>query len=243
MPVLSLTQIAENVNLPKSTVHRLIATLGSKRFLIRDAARGKYRLGYQFLDIASRVLTTVNQEWVLPYLKRLAEECGETVDLAVMDGDHVIYLQVVESTQRVKLAAALGQRLPAFCTASGKAFLAFLPYEDMKLILHTGLKRYTEHTHQTFPDLYKDLEVTRQRGFAISRQEYENDINAVAAPILETSGYPIAAIAVAGPSFRLPEARMLELGGEIRSVIESITCEVGLATVSVMVPHGDSWKK
>ncbi len=144
---------------------------------------------------------------------------------------------MVESKQRVKIAAAIGQRLPAFCTATGKAFLANLPEEQVKTILAKGLTRYTEYTHTVPADIYEDMRETRQRGFAISNQEYENDINAVAAPILAADGYPIAAIAIVGPSFRLPQQRMLELGITIRSTIETITREVGLAALSVMVPR------
>ena len=109
-PVLSLTQIAERVSMPKSTVHRLLATLESKRFINRDKATGMYHLGFRFIEMASLVLQDVNlQRWAQPYLQRLSAECGETVDLAILDGTHVIYLQVVESPQRVKLAAAVGQ--------------------------------------------------------------------------------------------------------------------------------------
>ena len=119
--MLSLTEIADHVGISKSTVHRLLATLESKRFLFRNSTTGKYHLGFCFLELTSQAFDDVDQRWSLPYLQHLADECGETVDLAVLDGDHVIYLQVVESNQRVKLAAAMGQRLPAFCTASGKA--------------------------------------------------------------------------------------------------------------------------
>jgi IclR family acetate operon transcriptional repressor len=241
-PVLSLSNIADEVGISKSTVHRLLATLESKRLLIRDSATGKYHLGFWFLEMASQVIDDVNQQWVLPYLQHLAEECGETVDFAVLDGDHVIYLQVIESNQRVKLAAAVGQRLPAFCTASGKAFLANLPEEQVQMILSTRLISYTKNTHIDLADLYEDLRATRQRGFAISEQEYENDINAVAAPLLRADGYPLAAIAIAGPSFRLPCERMTALGTSIQDVINSIKREVGLAALSVMVPQNNSWQ-
>jgi DNA-binding IclR family transcriptional regulator len=240
--VLSLTEIAEQVDLSKSTVHRLLATLESKRFLIRDTTNSKYHLGFRFLEMASQMLTDVNQQWALPYLQRLADECSETVDLAVLDDDHVIYLQVVESTQRVKLAAAMGQRLPAFCTATGKAFLANLPEKQVQKILSSGLTRYTENTQLVLADLQADLDETRRRGFAISEQEYEKDINAVAAPILAEDGYPVAAIAVAGPSYRLPHERMLVLGKAIKAVTVSIIREVGLTTLSVMVPRNSSWQ-
>jgi IclR family KDG regulon transcriptional repressor len=240
--VLSLTEISEKVGINKSTVHRLLATLEGKRFLIRHTATGKYHLGYRFLEMSSGIMSDIRHQWAYPYLERLANDCGETVDLAILDGDAVVYLHVIESQQRVKIAAAIGQRLPVHCTATGKAFLAYLPVEKVKVFLANGLSRYTEHTLIDLDDLYEDLCETRRRGFAISKEEYEKDIHSVAAPILAMEGYPILAIAIAGPSFRLPQERMLMLGHTIQSTIETIRQEVGLIAISVMIPKGDGWK-
>jgi DNA-binding IclR family transcriptional regulator len=186
--------------------------------------------------MANLVLQDLDLErWAQPYLQRLCAECGETVDLAVLDGEQVIYLQVVESPQRVKLAAAVGQRLPAFCTASGKAFMAYLPDERVNKILNAGLTRYTDSTRISLEELRDELHLTRQRGFAISEQEYEKDINAVAAPILNDDGYPLMVIAIVGPSFRMPRERMMVLGQRIQTTIQAITREVGLVALSVIV--------
>jgi DNA-binding IclR family transcriptional regulator len=168
-------------------------------------------------------------------LQRLGAECGETVDLAVLDNTHVIYLQVIESSQRIKLAATVGQRLPAFCTASGKAFLAYLPDDQVTRILGEGMTPYTENTVVSLADLYQDLRVTRERGFAISEQEYEKDIHAVAAPILGANGYPVAAIAIAGPSFRLSRERMLTLGHLSRATADAIAQDMGMAALSMLI--------
>lgn len=233
---LSLTRIAERVNMPKSTVHRLLATLENKRFILRSETRGTYQLGFRFIEMASLVLQDVDlQQWAQPYLQHLSAECGETVDLAVLDGSQVVYLQVVESPQRVKLAVAVGQRLPTFCTASGKAFLAYLPDDQVSKILSAGLTQYTEYTPVSPAEVYEDLRITRERGFAIAEQEYERDIHAVAAPILDANTHPIAAIAIAGPSYRLPRERLLVLGQLVRTTTDVIAREMGLATLSAFV--------
>ena len=97
-PVLSLTQIADLVGIPKSTGHRLLGTLESKRFVNRDYSTGNYRLGFRFIEMASLVFRHAELErCVQPHLHRLSAECGETVDLAILDGSNVVYLQVVES--------------------------------------------------------------------------------------------------------------------------------------------------
>jgi IclR family acetate operon transcriptional repressor len=236
-PTLSLTEIAEQVGMHKSTIHRLLATLESKRFITRDKTSGMYQLGFLFIEFASIMLHGLDvQHWALPYLQQLSLQSGETVDLAILNHDHVVYLQVVESTQRIKIAAAVGEQLPVFCTATGKAFLAYLPEDRVRLILAQGMTKYTERTLDSPEELFKNLRETRERGFAISQQEYEKDINAVAAPIMDADGCPIAVIAIVGPSYRMSFERMLELGQIIQGTAEAIAREVGLAALLVILP-------
>jgi IclR family KDG regulon transcriptional repressor len=235
-PTRSLTQIAETVQMSKTTVHRLLATLENKRFITRDQATGLYRLGLRFIEMASLVLQDVGlHRWAQPYLQRLSTEFGETVDLSILDGSDVIYLDVIESPQRLKLAAAVGQRLPAFCTASGKALLAHLPEPQIRKILGENLVKYTDRTPVSIPDIMSDLRITAERGYAISEQEYEEDINAVAAPIFDADQRSIASIAIVGPSFRLTKERLPELGESIRKMTQVISHEVGLVALSAIV--------
>jgi IclR family transcriptional regulator, KDG regulon repressor len=232
-PVCSLTQIAERVGMSKSTVHRLLATLESKRFISRDKVTGLYRLGFRFVEMASLVDKDL-QQWAQPYLQRLSEECGETVDMSVLDGSSVIYLYVVESPQRVKIAAAVGQRLPAFCTASGRALMAYLPEDQIEKILAEGFPRYTDRSPDSVEAVLEKLRATRERGFAVSEREYEAEISAVAAPILGIDNRPLAAIAMVGPSYRLTLERMLVLGQSLKKTTETIAREVGHTTLSTI---------
>jgi IclR family KDG regulon transcriptional repressor len=235
-PSLSLTQIAEKVGMSKSTVHRLLSTLENKRFIGRDRASGQYRLGFRLIEMSSLVLQDMDlQHWAHPYLQHLSDKCGETVDMGILDGNCVVYLQVVESPQRVKLAAAPGQRLPAFCTASGKAMMAFLPEEQASAVLEEGMANYKGEIPVSPIDVYAELQQTRLRGFAISEQEYERDINAVAAPILDGQKRAVAAIAIAGPSFRLTRERLMVLGESLRATTEAIAREVGFVALSAIV--------
>ncbi len=235
-PTRSLTQIAESVQMSKTTVHRLLATLENKRFITRDKLSGSYRLGFRFIEMASLVLQNVEpHRWAYPYLQRLSAECGETVDLSILDGSHVIYLEVIESPQRVKLAAAVGQKLPAFCTASGKALLAYLPEDQVLKILAENQIEYTGGRPFSIPQILEDLKITAARGYAVSEQEYEDDINAVAAPIFDAENYPIAAFAIVGPSFRLTKDRLPVLGETIRSLTKAISDEMGLVALSAIV--------
>ncbi len=228
-PSLTLTQIATRVGMHKSTVFRLLATLESKRFIQRDEESQTYRLGLGLVELGFQVLRSNDvHRQALPYMQRLVAEFRETVDLAILQGTNVMYLQVLESTQRVKISSAPGQRLPAFCTATGKAFLAHLPEARVKEILSTGIQKYTDKTTTSVRAIQEQLRATRERGFAISEQEYEVGISAVAAPILNAARYPVAAMAIVGPAFRLTTARLLELGAPLRATTDAIARDIGL---------------
>lgn len=231
-PELSLTEISARLGIHKSTMHRLLGTLESKCFVQRDPETGRYRLGTRLLELASLVVEHSNlQQRARPHLYRLMEECQETVDLSVLDGSSVIYLEVVESPHRVKLAARPGQRLPIHSTASGKALLAFVLPEELERLLPAELSRYTESTLATREALLRDLSATRERGYAVSYQEHEAGINAVAAPVLDMRGHPIAAVAVAGPAFRLTRERIGEIAPAVRATAEAIARDVGAVSL------------
>lgn len=215
-PVLSMTQISEIVGMNKSTVHRLLATLEAKRFVQRDPLTGLYQPGNRLLQMA--FLTTQKNnlfEVVEPYMKKLNELYRETITLSILDDSDVVYSSVVESQQTVKLAAKPGQRLPAFCTASGKVLMAYSDEETIQKIFDQGFPEYTSFTIRSSETLIHIFRLVRERGFAYSEQEYEEGINAVAAPIIDRNKRPLAAIAVAGPAYRLTLERMLEIGPSV----------------------------
>jgi IclR family KDG regulon transcriptional repressor len=235
-PTRSLTQIAESVRMSKTTVHRLLTTLENKRFITRDRGTGLYRLGFRFIEMASLVLHDVElHRWAHPYLQQLSTEFGETVDISILDGSHVIYLEVIESPQRVKLAAAVGQRLPACFTASGKALLAYLPEEQVRQIIGDNLAESGDQNKVSVDEMLADLKTTADRGYAVSEQEYEEAINAVAAPIFDSEQHPVASIAIVGPSFRLTKNRLPMLGDALCKMTQVISNEVGLVALSAIV--------
>ena len=223
-PELTMTQISELVGINKSTVHRLLATLERKRFVERDIVTGVYKPGIRFLQVAFLTMEHNDlRRLALPFLNNLCNQFRENVNLSILDGADVVYVDAIESSQRVKLAAAPGQRLPAFCTASGKAILAFLPEENIKRILERGMPGYTQNT-LTSPELFlENIHHVRELGFAISVQEFEDGINAIAAPICNQ---PIASISIAGPAYRLTRERMLEIGPDLLIVAKNIAMEV-----------------
>ncbi|TET39056.1 MAG: IclR family transcriptional regulator [Anaerolineales bacterium] len=229
-PELSMTEIATQVDLHKSTAHRLLATLESKRFVQRDPNTGLYSLGLRLVRL---IHVTLNHDDLLqlsiPHLRRLNESFEENVHLTVLDETSVVYVHLIEGHRRVKLAAALGQSLPAHATASGKAILAFLPDAELLEILAKGMHKYTQRTIQSVDEFIKDRGRILDRGYAVSEQEYENDINALAAPVLNTDPYPLASISIAGPAYRLPMERIQEIAPSLLSTVHELSQEISKA--------------
>lgn len=223
-PELSMTEISEMVGINKSTVHRLLATLEGKRFVERDAVTGVYRPGIRLVQMAFLTMEHNDlRRLAAPFLHNLCNQFRENVNLSVLDEADVVYLDVIESPQRVKLAAVPGQRLPAFCTASGKSMLAFLPEEKIRDILARGMPRYTQNTLTSEEAFWENIRKTREQGYATSEQEFEDGINAIAAPICN---HPIASVSIAGPAYRLTRERMIEIGPHLLATVKKITQEV-----------------
>jgi DNA-binding IclR family transcriptional regulator len=226
-PELNMTQISERVGMHKSTVHRLLGTLEKRRFVERDPVTGIYRPGIRLLQLSYLTLETNDiRRLSLPVMQRLCDQFRENVNLAVLDGADVVYVEIIEGSQRVKLAASRGQRLPAFCTASGKAILAFLPEENLAKVLDIGTSSHTKFTLTSKQAIIEDIHLARKQGFSISEQELEEGINAVAAPILDAENNPVASISVAGPAYRLTHESMVEIGPIVRKNADEISREL-----------------
>ncbi len=238
-PELGLTAIAARLGLHKSTVHRLLATLQAERFVQRDPVTNSYRLGTRLLELAALVpkqSDLARRAW--PHLTRLVQQYRETADLAVFDGESMVYLEVIQCSRPVRLAVAPGRSLSLHSTASGKACLAYLPEAQARRLVAADLARYTKRTLTDEGALWRDLELTRQRGFAIAFEEQEEGINAVAAPVLDRAGHPMAAIALAGPAFRLPLECLLEMAPAVRAAADAIAAEVGTNDIFPAMPDG-----
>jgi DNA-binding IclR family transcriptional regulator len=150
----------------------------------------------------------------------------ETITLSTLDDTDMVYINVLESPQSVKLAAKPGQRLPVFCTASGKVLMAYASDEFVKNVFEKELPQYTPYTIREPETTFHIMDLVRERGFAYSEQEYEEGINAVAAPILGKNNTPLASIAVAGPAYRLTVERMLSIGPSVASIAIELSKEI-----------------
>ena len=225
-PELSMTQIAERTSMNKSTVHRLLATLEAKRFVERDQSTSLYRPGNRFLQMAFLTLERDNLRNVAsPFLMNLSELFEETITLSIIDETDVVNIFVLESPQRVKVSAHLGQRISICCSAAGQAILAYASKEVVEKVNEQIITRNSKPLLNVMEGMSHLLELIRERGFACSDEENESDVNSIASPILDARMRPLAAITLSGPAYRLPRNRLLEIGPTITETARRITAE------------------
>jgi IclR family acetate operon transcriptional repressor len=204
----SRRDLARAAGLPQATVNRIVATLLAQRLLAEGP--GGLRLGlrlFEFGTLAGQAGVTL-LDVAGPYLVDLHGALGHTAQLAVLDGDAVIYLIKIDSHRRPRLDTRVAGRFPPHCTGAGKALLAFAPPELADDILHrVPLNTRTPATITDRSRLLADLRATRRRGYAIDRGEFQTGMTSVAAPV-HTAGRPLAAVTLTGPteSFDIPHA-------------------------------------
>jgi IclR family transcriptional regulator, KDG regulon repressor len=202
-----LTELAGRVDLHKSTVHRLLATLEDKGFVTRDAATDKYRLGLSVLELSAHLSRSDDPSVVLlPEMERLRDELSETISLYIRDRSERVRIQAVQSTQAIRRVAAVGARMPLFVGASSKVLLAFADAIDRNAVINDP-----EWPQAVERDAFiSQLDEIVAAGYATSFEEREPGAAAVSAPIFNRAGKLVAALSVSGPSNRLTPDRMHE---------------------------------
>ena len=227
---MALGEISAEVELTRSTVHRLLATLISRGFVRQDPMSGRYFLGLKALEVGASCLTNMDIRFIArPFLRELARECGETANLAVLDGLEVVYIDQVETENLIKMRARLGWRGPAYCTAAGKALLADLPRAELeRLIGQRVLKRYTARTITDPERLFEELARIREEGYALDFGEMEPGVRCAAAPIRSHEGPALYAVSVSGPGIRINGDRLRRfIVPAVLRAAEAISGELG----------------
>lgn len=219
----SLNDVGAATHLPKSSAFRYLWTLEGHRYVERDPDAGTYRLGLGFVGMQSRQLEVLRQR-ARPWLERLRDRFEETVNLGVLDGDDVIYLEIIESRRGVRLAAKRGDRDPIHATALGKAITASLPEERVREILkRSGMEPRTRRTITTVDDYFDELVRVRRQGYAMDDGENEIDGRCVAVAISD-SPLP-AALSLSAPSVRFPLHEVEDVVNALKDVAGRITSE------------------
>ena len=228
-PVHNLTAISKRLELPKSTSHRLLTTLVSQGFLMRDVHGRGYQLGYQLLHwgMVAQAALDLRTE-ALPIMRQLSRSVGETAILTVRDGTRGFYLEIVESAQPVRLTMQVGQRLRLHAGASSKVLLAFLPGVEIEQITSTiEMQPLTPHTITDPTQLRTELAAICQRGYATSFEETDLGAMGVAAPVYDRAGHAVAGIGIAAPLARIPPERVPEVAPAVIEAGQQLSARLG----------------
>ena len=204
-----MSDLAAHLGLSTSSTHRILSTLCDEGVLDQDAESGKYRLGLSVFDMAAAMPTQRSlHEAVLVSMTELRARTGETVQVGVLDGREVVYVERLDSPNTLRVFTELGRRGGAHRTSSGKAILAHLPKRQRdNLLSGWQLDTATTHTITDLTVLREELARTKQRGYAENRQESELGVVSVAAPIFDASGDAVAALSLVGPTERMDPNR------------------------------------
>ncbi|MGW5637014.1 IclR family transcriptional regulator [Streptomyces sp. NPDC003832] len=207
-----VTEIADELDVHKSTAFRLLGVLENRGLVAQAKDRGKYYLGAGMLRLAGAVAVRldISQEGV-PVCRELADELGETVNIAVLDEDAAVNIMQARGTASVTAQNWLGRRTPLHATSSGKVLLAHMAPTLREGLLARPLHRFTDRTITGAAMLRGELEAVVEQDYGITVEELELGLAAVAAPVRSHDGAVIAAISVSGPVYRLNADRLPKL--------------------------------
>lgn len=202
-PLLGISQLAEQLGLNRSTTHRYVSTLTSLGYLQQDPLTRRYRLGPRVLDLGFSAINSMElREVALPHLQRLSEDTGHTVNMAILDGPDIVYIERVRSRQpgqrEIDLNLHIGSRLPAYCTSMGKVLLAYLSDDRRDEVLdQVELASRGPNTITARRALVEELARVRAAGLAVNNEELAYGLRSIAAPVHSRAGEVVAAINLA----------------------------------------------
>ncbi len=223
-PEQGITDIAQRVDMSPSTVHRIVRALLQNGYVEQSQETDRYHLGHAAHVLGERARETWGFDRALPMLERIGSITGESVNMGVADGTDVVVLLRIESVQPLRFDQPPGSRISMHCSSMGKALLAFsdaaLPDLDFRPI--------TETTITSKKDFEKELAEVRERGYSTDDGESIEGVSCVGAPILDSNGVAVAAIAVQGPSVRMTAERRAAIGDQAIAIATEIREALGL---------------
>ncbi|MBF4692196.1 IclR family transcriptional regulator [Fusibacter ferrireducens] len=204
---LGISEISRRTNLGKSTVHRLLSTLGSRGYVIQNSDTGKYKLGIKFVNIAAGILNNQNIiKECRPYLEELSFITGETIHLSFYNNGEITFVDKIKGKNPSVMGSVIGSVKSAYTTSMGKVFLAYLSEQALHDYLeNVVLRPYTPYTITNIEELKENIEKVRAQGYGEDQQEAEEGLVCIAAPIFDRGGEVISAISVSGAASRINE--------------------------------------
>jgi IclR family acetate operon transcriptional repressor len=226
---LGIMELAARQQLSPSTAHRIARALVAAGLLEQDPDTERYRLGVGLVELGLLTLQRLGVEAARPLLEALADETGESINLGIRRGDDVMVVLRVSSAQPLRFEQPAGSRVPIHTSAMGKAILGYSPDPAGEVDRLGGLARLTSHTLTSRAALKRELQRTRERGYAVNDEERNLGARAVGAPVLDRCGHAVAAISVQGPAVRLTERLIPAVAARIQEVAPRVAAVLLLA--------------
>ncbi|MGA2269422.1 MAG: IclR family transcriptional regulator [Bryobacteraceae bacterium] len=222
-----VSQISRELHLPKSTTHNLLRTLRGSDFLTQDAETKLFRLGPRVFELGLRASEILKVEAIAyPHLRELREATRETAKVAVPSDGQILIVAAAESAFQLHTRGDAGGRAYLHCTGLGKAILAAMPDDQVRVeVARHGLIRMAPNTITSMDRLERELESIRKAGYALDWEESEAGVRCAAAAVRGSNGRVVAAISVSGPSFRMTESRLHDLAQRVMQHAEAISRE------------------
>lgn len=222
--VASISQLASDLGLPMPTIHRIMRTLVQLGYVRQEASR-HYSLGPRLIRLGE-VTATMLGRWARPHMAPLAQRLGESVNLAILDNDEVLYVgQVLAAQNSMRMFTEVGRRVPVHATAVGKVMLAEMPEPDvLDILARKGMAAFTARTITKPEDFIAALQQARQFGYATDEGEQETGVRCVAVRV-PNAPQPMA-ISVSGPTSRMSDEVVEQAIGPLRSTAEAISAEI-----------------
>ena len=225
---LGVMHISRETSLHKSTASRLLSALRQEGFVEKSTETGKYRLGLGLVNLAGVVLERQDlRQAAQEHLRSLAETTQETINISILDGDECINIETVRSPKSIRYAGQLGRRTPLHPTSTGKVLLTYMDPGLRQKILEQHLDAYTQYTITDPVELRKALAELCDQGYAISIEEFEESLVALAAPIWGRSGDVIAALSISGPTYRMTTDTLEEFIPSLIEASQNISRQLG----------------
>ena len=225
---INLESLSKETGLPKATLLRFLATLSNLGYVSRYDA-DCYSLTLRLFSIGSRALSHVDLiTKSRPFAKQLCEELGETVHVGIEEDNNAVYVIKEESSYTLRMYSRVGKTIPLYCTAIGKMLLSSKTESELERYFNSvNLKPFTEKTLRTKEALKKELEMVRQRGWAIDDEEHEANTVCIAAGVKDYTGKVVAGLSVSFPVFRLNRDELLQIAEIVKATTANISAILG----------------
>jgi IclR family acetate operon transcriptional repressor len=224
-----ISEISRDIGLAPSTTHRLITSLATREYLVQNPRTRKYHLGIKIFQLGSAVANRFGiRQAALVNMEKLSFESGETVNLGILDKTNVIYLEKILNDDPIRIELQVGRAVPAHCTGLGKVMLAFQPSEKREALLsEISFEKRTKNTITSRDFLRTELERIRKQGYAVDNGELIEGIRCIAVPVFSQNQTVVAAISIAGPTFRLDSKRVKELVHLVKKAADDTSKYIG----------------